>query len=197
MQDIAIPRSVLRDADSFGGQRVRDCLRGAPVIKGDRIVALRPAEMTAHPQMVIPAPTDPHCHLDKCHTIGRLGPVAGDLATAIAAQLRDKTRWTDDDIRARATRGLSEARNAGVGAMRSHVDWGDNPTPPRAWHVLCEIAEQSVDITLQLCPLTGIELMGDPDWAKPVAQAAAQSGAALGAFVQGHGNMQQLSLIHI
>ncbi|MEQ6201974.1 amidohydrolase family protein [Sulfitobacter sp. HNIBRBA2951] len=191
MQDIAIPRSLLRRADAFGGQRIGDCQRGAPVIADHRIVGLETAVVTAHPQVVIPAPTDPHCHLDKCHTIGRLGPVAGDLAAAIAAQSRDKARWTDDDIRTRATRGLSEARSAGVGALRSHVDWGTNPTPPRAWHVLREIAEQSTDITLQLCPLIGVELMADPDWAKPVGQAAAQSGGALGAFVQGHGNMQQ------
>ena len=120
-----------------------------------------------------------------------MGPVAGDLAAAIAAQLRDKAHWTDADIRSRAMRGLNEARTAGVGALRSHVDWGPHSAPPRAWHILRELMADCADITLQLCPLTGIELMADPDWAASVARAAAEANAALGAFVQGHEDMQR------
>ena len=90
MHDILIPRSLLRAADRFGGERMGDRQRGQPVIQGGRLVGLHTPTPSQKATMVLPALTDPHCHLDKCHTIGRLGPVAGNLHTAIAAQLRDK-----------------------------------------------------------------------------------------------------------
>lgn len=189
LNDIAIPRSMLRAPDQIGGRTVGDYQRGALVVRGGRVVGMCDAAITDEPQLLIPAPTDPHCHLDKCHTIGRMGPVAGDLATAIEAQFDDKQHWTPDDIRQRATRGLSEARQASVRALRSHVDWGNEPSPPLAWHVLCEIAQDNPDLTLQLSPLVGIELMGDPAFATAIAGHTANAGGALGAFVQGHEKM--------
>ncbi len=191
MDDILIPRSLLRAADSFGGERIGDLQRGQPVIHGDRLVGLRADAPSQQAKMVVPALTDPHCHLDKCHTIGRLGAVAGDLHTAIAAQVRDKKHWTAEDVRTRALRGLTEAQNAGVGALRSHVDWGDGSERPLAWDVLREIAQEAEDFTLQLSPLTGIDRMADMAFTDALAQAAAQADGALGAFVQNHEGMQQ------
>ncbi len=191
MHDILIPRSLLRAADRFGGERIGDLQRGQPVIQGGRLVGLRTTTPSQKATMVLPALTDPHCHLDKCHTIGRLGPVAGNLHTAIAAQLRDKAHWTQEDIRARALRGLTEAQDAGVGTMRSHVDWGDGPARPLAWDVLREIAQEAEGVTLQLSPLTGIDRMADAAFTNALAQTAAQAGGALGAFVQNHEGMQE------
>jgi cytosine/creatinine deaminase len=191
MHDILIPRALMRAAESFGGERIGDLQRGQPVIQNDKLVGLQKAAPTQKAKMVIPALTDPHCHLDKCHTIGRMGAVAGDLHTAIAAQLRDKLHWTPEDIRTRALRGLTEAQEAGIGALRSHVDWGDGPEQPLAWDVLCEIAQQAEGITLQLSPLTGIDRMADTVFTDALAQAAKQANGALGAFVQNHKAMQQ------
>ena len=191
MDDILIPRSLLRAADSFGGERMGDLQRGQPVVHGDRLVGLLAAAPSQQTKMVIPALTDPHCHLDKCHTIGRLGAVAGDLHTAIAAQVRDKEHWTAEDVRTRALRGLTEAQDAGVGALRSHVDWGDGSERPLAWDVLREIAQEAEDVTLQLSPLTGIDRMADAAFTDALAQTAAQADGALGAFVQNHEGMQQ------
>ncbi len=187
MHDILIPRSLLSAPDSFGGRREGECQRGALVIREGRAVGLRASdEPTSTPCILLPRLTDPHCHLDKCHTIARMGPVAGDLATAIAAQKADKSHWTERDILTRATRGLGEARAAGTGALRSHVDWGDDAAPPLAWHVLRALVEDTPDITVQLAPLTGIDRMADAGFAKAVAREAAQVGGALGALVLGH-----------
>lgn len=191
MEQIIIPRILLRDPDHFGGERAGDMQRGVPVIGGERLIGLRGGTPSGPARMVIPALTDPHCHLDKCHTIARLGPVSGDLRTAIAAQVRDKAHWTPDDIRTRAARGLNEARAAGVGALRSHVDWGDGTAPPMAWDVLCEMAREVTDVTLQLSPLTGIDRMADPDFTAALARAAARVSGALGAFVLAHEGMQE------
>ncbi|QUJ75813.1 amidohydrolase family protein [Sulfitobacter albidus] len=178
---IAVPRSLLRAPDSFGGTRDGDCQRGAPVLRGGRIAGLTAADGPA--PLVIPRLTDPHCHLDKCHTLPRMGPVAGDLATAIEAQLADKQHWTEHDIRTRATQGLTEARAAGVGTLRSHVDWGDQTAPPLSWHVLRDLAQDADDITLTLAPLTNIERMCDPATADAIARKVAAVGGALGAFL--------------
>lgn len=191
MRNITIPRVLLRDADRFGGRQIAECQTGTPVFRGDRLVGLGAPVASAPSQMVIPALTDCHCHLDKCHTIGRLGPVAGDLATALAAQREDKVHWTREDIRHRATRGLTEAKAAGVGTLRSHVDWGDGPEPPLSWHVMCDVAQDNRDITLQLSPLTGIDAMAEQAFTRALASAAADASGALGAFVQGHDRMRE------
>lgn len=191
MEHITIPRILLRDPDHFGGHRRGDLQDGVPVIRDGRLVGLKAGSANSPSGMVIPALTDPHCHMDKCHTIGRLGPVAGDLHTAISAQVRDKVHWTPDDIRTRAGRGLREARAAGVAALRSHVDWGEGKQPPMAWGVLCEMAQEETDVTLQLSPLTGIDRMAEPEFTGALAGAAARAGGALGAFVLGHARMRE------
>jgi cytosine deaminase len=191
MNEIIIPRVLLRNPDRFGGRREGDFQKGVPIARDGRLVGLVNADASGPARMVLPALTDPHCHLDKCHTIARLGPVAGDLETAIAAQVRDKENWTADDVRARATRGLNEARAAGVGALRSHVDWGDGPERPLGWEVLCELAQDAEGIALQLSPLTGIDRMADAGFTRALARAAAEARGALGAFVKDHGGMHE------
>ncbi|WP_299413114.1 amidohydrolase family protein [uncultured Sulfitobacter sp.] len=184
-----MPKTLLRDPAAFGGHKQGDLLIGAPVIRSGKLTGLDTVASSQPAPIVIPPLTEPHCHLDKCYTIGRLGPVAGDLATAIAAQYNDKVNWTAQDIRARASRGLSEAQEAGVTTLRSHVDWGDGILPPLSWHILREIAQETPQVTLQLSPLTGVDRMADRAFTAQLAQAAAQAKGALGAFVQNHTHM--------
>ena len=191
MQNITVPSSLLRSPDRFGGQKSGDCLTGSPIFRDDRLVGLDAPLPDTDTVVVVPALTEAHCHLDKCHTIARLGPVAGDLMTAISAQLRDKTHWTSTDIRTRATRGLTEAKKAGVEALRSHVDWGDAAEPPLAWHVLCEIAQEHEDVTLQLSPLTGVDQMAERSFTQSLARVAAAAKGALGAFVHDHAEKRE------
>ncbi len=131
---------------------------------------------------MLPRRVEAHCHLDKCHTLHRLGDVGGDLRTAIAAQIEDKENWTEADILSRAERGLAELVQAGVGAVRSHVDWGDSADPPRAWHVLTGMGATHV----QWAALTSVEQMGKPVFARSVARHVAQAGGVLGVFLLDH-----------
>ena len=48
---------------------------------------------------------------------------------------------------------------AGCGAVRSHVDWGDEADAPLAWEVLPQIDTKGT--VLQWAALTGIDSMAD------------------------------------
>lgn len=181
---VLVPRSLLADPDRFGGRSTGDCLSGDLLIMDGQAVALEAPEAPAT-RMVLPRLTEPHVHLDKCHSIDRMQGVGGDLHAAIMAQRADKATWTEDNIRLRATRGLAELIAAGCGAVRSHVDWGEGEEPdqpPMAWHVLGALAEESQAV-LQRVALTGADRMADPDYARRCARRVAHDGAVLGTFV--------------
>lgn len=187
ISNVTVPLSVIRHPARFGGREEGAFLRGDLVIESGRATHLLPTPVESPPpRLVLPKFTECHVHLDKCHTVDRIPDVGGDLMAAISAQARDRSHWTDDDLRRRATRGLNELCDSGCGAVRSHVDWThgkDATSPPRAWHVLHEIAQEFAPrVTLQIAPLLGIGDLVDPSIADRVAQIAQQSGV-LGAFV--------------
>ncbi|WP_299722738.1 amidohydrolase family protein [uncultured Tateyamaria sp.] len=187
MSDVLVPTALVADPARFGGTTVGDCLRGTPILRDGRLVALdSPAGDTA--QMLIPHLIEPHCHLDKCHTIARLGQVGGDLRHAIARQTEDKGNWTETDLRTRARQGLSEAHANGCRAIRSHVDWGDTADPPLSWSVLNECAQDTPG--LQLAALTGITAWADTEFAQAMGQTLAASQGVAGAFLLEHEQMQ-------
>ncbi len=190
VRDVLVPCSMLRDPARFGGTTDGDCTRGDLVIRDRHAVGLRQGPPTARPRMILPALTEAHCHLDKCHTIHRLGAVGGDLDAALTAQRQDKVNWTEEDLKTRARHGMMEAARAGCSAMRTHVDWGETPAPPLAWHVMTDLA-RGAPLTLQCAALTGIDQMADSDFAAAVADQVAQDNGVLGAFVRGHEHMGQ------
>lgn len=167
---------------------IGDCLRGAPVVHNGRLIALGQATRGLD-GIVLPPLAEAHCHLDKCHTIERLGTVGGDLLQAISAQMKDKANWTEEDLRGRAARGLEEAKAAGCTAMRTHVDWGDAQHAPLSWRVMTDLA-QSTDITLQYAALTGIDQMADGAFSDAVARQVARDKGVLGSFILGHERLQ-------
>lgn len=188
---VKVPAALVADPARFGGVRDADCLIGDLVVRDGRALRM---QMTAGKQpdrdkggLVLPALTEVHAHLDKCHTISRMSGVGGDLRAAIDAQARDRAQWTDDDIRARAGRGMQELAAAGCHAVRSHVDWGsgdNSAAPSRAWRVMRELAQDWRDrLELQVAPLTGVEDMADPATADTIAQEVAAGGGVLGVFV--------------
>lgn len=181
---VLVPAALVGDAARFGGARFGDCLAGDLVIARGHALRLAPAS-TAPMALVLPRLTEPHVHLDKCHTVDRMQTVGGALEEAIDAQRRDKAHWTPDDIRARAARGLRELRAAGCGALRSHVDWGHEPDPdtvPPAWDILGDLAARS-GMTVQRAALTGIALLAEPGYANRCAARIARDGGVLGAFL--------------
>ena len=184
IQDVRIPRAVLANPD-FGGTRDGDCQRGTLVLRTGRVAALLPGEPTDAPRILLPKLTEPHCHLDKCHSLHRIADVGGDLMAAIAAQAADKENWTRDDLIARASRGLQECVDAGCQTVRSHIDWGDTSEPPLAWRILPEL--DSDRMAVQWAALTGIDQMADREFCKGVAgHVAATPGGVLGSFVLTH-----------
>lgn len=182
MTDVLVPLCVIDNPSTFGGARDGDCARGVPAIKDGVLVALAPPVWDAA-RIVIPHLTEAHCHLDKCHTIARIGQVGGDLPHAIAQQRADKDNWDEDDLRARAMQGIHEAQANGCRSIRSHVDWGDTAAPSLSWSVLNECAEDAVD--LQLAALCGIGQWADPAFAHKLGDVLAVTGGVAGAFVRG------------
>lgn len=185
LKDVQVPLALLGDLSGFEGTESGALMRGDILVQAGRVTGMRPSsEQRTDPAILLPKLVEPHCHLDKCHTVDRLDDVGGDLSEAIAAQYDDKGNWTDADVRYRAARGLSEYKASGTGLVRSHVDWGDGPMPPRSWHVLQELAQDADDITLQLAALTSAVFMSDATYAEQVAQNIPK-GHALGMFVFG------------
>jgi cytosine deaminase len=196
LENVRIPKSLLRDPKSFGGVEEGDCLVGALIVEGGKIRGLRTDfETKTAPSFVLPKLTECHAHLDKCRTFARLNYTGGDLEAAILAQAEDRDQWTQADVRRRASTALDDLVLAGCGTVRSHVDWTHGAaaqTAPLAWHVLNELAQDRKDeIALQCAPLVSIENLADVDTARTIAEFCVQSSGVLGAFVFG-----QEGLIH-
>lgn len=186
LQDVLVPRTLLRQPDTFGGVIIDDCLRGDFHCGDGQPRRLEPATQTDSPRLLLPALTEAHCHLDKCHSVARLGSVGGDLTQAISAQAKDKANWTRDDLTRRMMRGLTELHNSGCTAVRSHIDWGNVPTPPLAWSILQDLGTEH-SLRLQTAALTGIPQLADPVFCNETAKHIAQAhSGVLGAFVLHH-----------
>lgn len=195
LRDARIPAAFLDGTGAgvaTGGERL---LTRTLVIEDDRVVAAigpRDEAVTAHAiagdgRIVMPALVEAHVHLDKCFTIDRLRLAGGGLLERIAAQARDKNRWTEADLRARAGRALEELHAAGVATARTHVDWGwgeDPAAEPPSWGVLRELREEwSGRVALQIAPLVDIDVFADASASARVAASVAQGGGVLGGFV--------------
>lgn len=183
IRNVLVPTSILRDPDRFGGRGMGDCRQGNLLVRDGHVVGMEQAgDQTAPAGMVLPALTEPHVHLDKCHSAHRLGSVGGDLRQAITAQRKDKAHWTHADLHARASRGLTELAEAGCGAVRSHIDWSDDATAPAAFDVLGTLARTET-VDLQCAALVGVDVLARPGMAEAIARVLAPRDAALGAFV--------------
>ncbi|MCR9126867.1 MAG: amidohydrolase family protein [Rhodobacteraceae bacterium] len=182
--DVLVPACFVPTGEDFG-RGAAGGHHGDMVLRNGRVAGLRPRAQPAGPdtRLVLPALTEAHCHLDKCHTVHRLPAVGGDLAAAIAAQGADKVRWSAEDLADRAARGLREAAANGCAALRSHVDWGDAADPPLAWRVLGDAARQVPGVALNRAALTGADALARDGWADAVARAIAPDAGTLGAFV--------------
>jgi cytosine deaminase len=189
---VGVPRALLARPESFGGTAQGDLLCGTLVVQGGVVRGLTPETGAPRPtRVLLPKLAEAHIHLDKCHSIERIPDVGGDLAAALAAQMQDKALWTEDDLTRRARRGVDELIAAGVGAARSHVDWGTaagEPDQPVAWGVLHDLKRYALErgLILQSAALTGIDEMADPTRAESVARIVARDGGAFGSFALNH-----------
>lgn len=110
--------------------------------------------------LLLPAPGEPHGHLDKALTADLIGNPSGDLAGAIRAWLRHRPTLTHDDIVRRATAAMHTYLAHGATTVRSHVDLGDE-VGLRAVHAMLEVRRTFADAcTMQLVAFVGVPLTG-------------------------------------
>jgi cytosine deaminase len=115
---------ILRQATAVDGTTVDVRVTGATIeavapaltpATGERIVDL-------DGYVLLPAPAEPHAHLDKALTADRVANPAGDLLGAIVAWRAFRTSLGVDDIVARAETAARMLAANGATAIRTHVD---------------------------------------------------------------------------
>lgn len=152
-------------------------------LAGGRI-DVAPSDALQAKHILLPKLVEAHCHLDKCHTLPRLGEVGGDLMAAILAQRADKVHWNAQDLEARMTRGMSELAASGCAWARSHIDWGEGIEPPLSWHVAQGLATPD-GLHIQWAGLIDIAQWADSGGEVARHVAASQNGV-LGTFILDH-----------
>jgi cytosine deaminase len=112
--------------------------------------------------LVLPAPVEPHAHLDKAFTADLIPNPAGDLGNAIEQWMAHYPDRTVPEITARARRAVLENLRHGATAVRSHVDV--NPLIGfRAIDALLAVREEVAHLVdVQIVALIGRPLVG-PD----------------------------------
>jgi len=75
--------------------------------------------------VLLPAPAEPHAHLDKAFTAGHVANPAGDLDGAIEAWIAYRVGLSVSDVFHRARTGAMRSLAHGVTAIRTHVDVGE------------------------------------------------------------------------
>ena len=158
--------------DPSDGLVLRNALvDGAPVdvvIVGERIAEVRPAGAAVAPvtvagttidlagRLLLPAPAEPHAHLDKALTVDRVPNPAGDLHGAIEAWLAHRPTIAGDDYVRRATEAAELGLANGCTAIRTHVDLG--PRPPA--DIGTTGLEALLEVKAALAPVLDLQLVG-------------------------------------
>jgi cytosine deaminase len=178
--------TLLRNATLVPEARVDVLLEGGEIVEVAAPGSLAmPAEaeeavdLTGY--VLLPAPAEPHAHLDKALTADRLDNPTRDLPGAIAAWHAYRDGLTVEDIAQRAEAVARLALAHGATAMRTHVDVGRG-IELRGVEALLRVKERLSDLVdLQIValtyPLTGAEGVEN--------QARLREALAMGADVAG------------
>jgi cytosine deaminase len=116
--------------------------------------------------LLLPAPAEPHAHLDKALTADRVVNPTGDLVGAIVAWLAYRPSLSVDDIAERAERAARINLAGGITAIRTHVDVAADfgIRSIEALHQVRKNLDGLLDlqvVALTSCPLTGLEGAGN------------------------------------
>jgi cytosine deaminase len=100
-------------------------------------------ELSGH--LLLPAPAEPHAHLDKALTwdVAGIGTPPGDLGAAIDAWHAHAWRVTEEDIARRARHALDELALNGVTAVRTHADILPGDDPLRGLRALLRLRDEA------------------------------------------------------
>ncbi len=110
--------------------------------------------------LLLPAPVEPHAHVDKAFTAARVTNPTGDLEGAVAAWLAYRAQLDSVDIATRAERALRSYVAHGATVVRTHVDVGPG-IEMRALDAVVALRDQLVElvdieiVALISEPLTG------------------------------------------
>jgi cytosine deaminase len=120
---------LLRDAQLSGGARSDVRVRGGHIEKIAPAGELAPASeeqvLDLSGYLLLPAPAEPHAHLDKAFTAERFERAAPDLITAIEQWHAHRRTLTVEDVAERARAAALETLAHGATALRTHVDVGE------------------------------------------------------------------------
>lgn len=132
-------------------------------LDGGRVAAVRPADPRGHagtrPDLdgagpadegtldldgfvLLPAPADPHAHLDKALSWDAIRPPMGDLELAISSWRAHAATMTEEDVADRARTQALRMLAQGTTAVRTHVDVLLGPEPLRGVHALLRVREE-------------------------------------------------------
>ncbi len=114
--------------------------------------------------LLLPALAEPHAHLDKALTAGRIANPTGDLMGAIEAWVHRKSgiaiEDAIEDTIERSCRALEIAMASGVTALRTHLDVGSD-IGARSVEALAEVRRRYEHcLDLQIAALVSIPLTG-------------------------------------
>ena len=163
------PLEVLRNATLLDGGQAGPV---DVVLDGARVAAVVPAGsapaandpkaelgLTGFPLM--PAPAEPHAHLDKAGSWDLIEPPMGDLDKAVESWVAYCATMTEESIVERARAQALRMLGQGTTAIRSHVDLLRDGDPLRGVRALVRVREELGDLLdLQLVAL-GHEFVGD------------------------------------
>jgi cytosine deaminase len=122
--------------------------------------------------LLLPAPAEPHAHLDKARSWDLIEPPMGDLDLAIASWRAYATTMTVEDVAARARRQVLAMLAHGTTAIRTHVDVLLGDAPLRGIQGLVRVREELRDLVdLEIVALPG------PDIPDAAIEAALDAGA--------------------
>lgn len=176
MSSLPRPLRVLRSATLADGSVVDVELADGVV------VSTRPAspdystieadELDLRGYLLLPAPADPHAHLDKALSWDLIRPPMGDLGLAIASWRAYAATMTVDDVAERARRQALAMLARGTTAIRTHADVLLGDEPLRGILGLVRVREELRDlIDLEIVALPG------PDIPDAAIEAALDAGA--------------------
>lgn len=174
MTSLPRPVKVLRNALLADGSVVDVTLDGATVAAvtpAARAVA-GPDDLDLTGYLLLPAPAEPHAHLDKARSWDAITPPMGDLGLAIASWRAYAETMTVADVAARARRQVLALLANGTTAIRTHVDVLLGDEPLRGIHALVAVREELRDLVdLEIVALPG------PDIPDAAIEAALDAGA--------------------
>ena len=159
----------MQEALQLGGVTLPDGQTGDVRLEGGKITAVEPPGAAAGSAarrldlvgyLLLPAPAEPHAHLDKALTAPRVANPTHDLPGAIEAWLAFRSTLEPEEVARRAVRAALAQLAHGATAIRTHVDVGPG-VELRAFEGLLEARELlRGQVEIQLVPLPSVPVTG-------------------------------------